>query len=536
MTASPAARRPLFETERIEREDLVMFINACFACTGQAEFYGPAGGQAVSVEFLHEYILGNYRRLYARTLAAGINHFNQGLILQNLLALGAHGRGPSGRAEEGRLIAAALRALPPQRALKVLRALRERRVNNRRTRAVIRDYLASRPDPAFDAVKYRAHVRALAAHAHLRLPGELGPFLFEPRRRLPFVTPLLERWRQARYAKGSLFDLPFTVAQGLAAQRGVAQGELLRRAGPRMTEGERLRLQRAAGREGVDLAMDLGRAPLTRLALYVLALSVDERRARHEELDGALRRAAARVLRRSPRTPSAPPAAPPAAPPLGRVAAVLDRSYSCAGSSEKRRRPLAVALGASYLLRAAAREYHAYWTAPTPDELLVTPRGQTDLATPLLDALAWGAEVVVIVSDGFENDPPGAAGEIARCFRARLDPSRRTSIVHLNPVFDSDRYAPRALGPAIPTVGLRDAEDLLTVLGFARFAEGTAPLSELESYLEGRVNELLSRLPAGAVGAVEGAAPPARPSGGATPEEREPEGAGDFPVSSDEVP
>ncbi|EYF03525.1 hypothetical protein [Chondromyces apiculatus] len=481
MTTLPAAQRRLrFDTERVEREDLVMFINACFVCTGQAEFYGTAGGQAVSIEFLHEYILGNYRRLYARTLAAGINHFNQGLILVNLLQQGAHGRGPAGRAEEGRLIAAALRELPPQRALKILRHLRDRRVNNRRARAVVRDYLAARPDPTFDAVKYRDHVRVLAAHAHLRLPGEMGAFLFTPRRRGAYVTPLFERWRQARYAQGAIFDLPFTVAEGIAAARGLSREETLRRAAPQMTAGEQLRLQRTAAREGVTLAFDIGRAPLTRLAVYLLSLSQEERRARREELDAALTRAATRALRRAPA-------------PLGRVAAVLDRSHSSSGSTDKRRRPLAVALGVSALLRVAAREYRAFWTVPTPDEVLVTPRGQTDLAGPLLDALAWGAEVIVIVSDGFENDPPGTAGDLAHAFRARLDPARRTSIVHLNPVFDSERYAPRGLGPAVPTVGLRDAEDLPTVLGFARFAEGTAPLSELEHYLEGRVADMLGR-------------------------------------------
>ncbi|XXY47230.1 hypothetical protein WME91_45225 [Sorangium sp. So ce269] len=496
LTALPAR----FHTERVEREDLVMFINACFACTGQAEFYGSSGGQVVSVEFLHEYILGNYRRLYARTLAAGINHFNQALIAVNLLATGAE-TPAADRREEGLLIAAALRELPPQRALRALRALRERRVNNRRARAVVRDYLAGRPDPAFDAVKYRAHVRALAVHAHLRLPGELGPFLFEPGRRAPFEAPLLERARQARYAKEAIFDMPLTVAEGLAAARGVSRDELLRRAAPRMTEGERLRLQRAAGRDDVELAVDLGRAPLTRVALYALSLPEKVRRERRDELHAALERAAARALRKSPAA-------------LGRVAAVLDRSYSASGSSEKRRRPLAVALGVSYLLRAAAREYRAFWTAPTPDEVLVDARGQTDLATPLLDALATRPDVVVLLSDGFENDPPGAAAEVARCFRARLDPGQRTSIIHINPVFDSERYAPRALGPSIPTVGLRDAEDLPTVLGFARFAEGTAPLAELERYLAQRAAALLSRYAgtAGTAGAAETAETAAAPA------------------------
>ena len=171
----------------------------------------------------------------------------------------------------------------------------------------------------------------------------------------------------------------------------------------------------------------------------------------------------------------------------------IDRSYSSSGSAEKRKRPLAVALGVSKLLAAAAKEYRAFWTPAlaNDDELFFAAHGQTDLAEPLLRALEWGAETIVIVSDGFENDPPHGAAEVARVFRARLDPRRSVSIVHVNPVFDAETYAPKAIGPAIPTVGLRDAEDLLTVLGFARFAEGAAPLSQLEDYLAGRVQELL---------------------------------------------
>ena len=96
-----------------------------------------------------------------------------------------------------------------------------------------------------------------------------------------------------------------------------------------------------------------------------------------------------------------------------------------------------------------------------------------------------------MVSDGYENDPPGAAAEIVRRFRAHLDPRRGVSFVHANPVFDSERFAPRALGPWLPTIGLRDAEDLLTLLGFARFADGAAPLCELEAYLSARLPLLL---------------------------------------------
>ncbi len=466
--------------EQVAREDLVMFVNACFSCTGQREFYHDARGQAVSIEFLHEYILGNYRRLYARTLAAGINHFNRAQILLNLLATG-RATPAEDRREEGALIAATLRALPPPRAYRVLELLRERRINNRRSRAIIREYLAGRPDLDFDAVKYRSKLRSAVVHGHLKLEGERGPFLFHGWRKRVFTTPLLEKFRQAHYAQEALFDLPFTIAEGLASRHGIPRAVFLERIEPRMTQAERLRLQGAASREkGVEISVDLGRAPLTKLALYVLSLPPGARQERRAELHAALEQATARTLRRAPVA-------------LGKVAAVLDNSYSSSGSSEKRRRPLGVALASHYLLSAAAREYRAFWTTPTQEPLEVKARGQTDLSTPLLDALEWAPDLLVVVSDGYDNGPPQAVADLTRIFRARLDPERRMSIIHANPVFDSELFAPRGLGASVPTVGVRDAEDLPTVLGFARFAEGAAPLSELERYLAARVRGMLEQ-------------------------------------------
>jgi hypothetical protein len=470
-------KTPEPRAERVEREDMVMFINACFACTGQREFYSDARGQGVSIDFLHEYILGNYRRLYARSLAAGINHFNQTQVIINLLATG-RSTDEAQREEEGALLFAALRSLPTQRAYRIFEALRDRKINNRRSRALLRRYLASSADLPFEALKYRKKLRAATAHAHVRLPDELGRFLYRGWQKQPFDTPLFETYRQAHYSKEALYELPYTVAEGLAAKHGIARDEFLSRIGMRMTVQEKLRLQKTAEREATALDMDLGRVGLTRLAVYLLGLPVSEREKARNRIESAFEQAAQRALVRTPRR-------------LGRVAAVLDRSYSSSGSSEKRRRPLAVAWAASQLLRAASRQYRAFWTPRLEDEVQLTAHGLTDLATPLLEALEWGAELVLIVSDGYENDPPRGAAELARVFRRRLDPEGRTSIVHMNPVFDAEHYAPRTVGGAIPTVGLRDAEDLLTMLGFARFADGSAPLSELEDYLAERVKLML---------------------------------------------
>lgn len=480
--------------DEVAREDLIQFLNACQACTGQREFYDEGADEyapRLSAAFLHEYVRGNYRRLYARCLAAGVNDFNRAQILLGLLATGRETPAEF-RAEENALVRAAVRSLPPQRAYKLFRDLRERGVNNRRTRAVVRDFLAARPDAAFDAVKYRAKVRAAAAHAHLKLSGEMGPFLFGDWKGRKYETPLFETFRQAQFAQEALYRLPFTVAEGLTAKHNIPRDRFLARyaAEGRLTEAEKLRLQRSAekGRRKAEIDFDLGRAPLTRLVLLLLALPREEREARRAELTDALRRSARRALRRAPLPLSGK-----------RVAAVLDNSYSASGSEEKRRRPLAVALAAHFLLgEAGADEYRAFWTdcRAAGDPLMLSARGATDLATPLLDALEMRPDLIIVVSDGAENDPPEGAREVLRVYRERLERpgERRVEVVHLNPVFAAGGYEVRALfapGDA-PTVGLRDGEDLPTALGFARFAAGASSLADLERYLEERARRLIA--------------------------------------------
>ncbi len=484
---------PPLSADRVAREDLVTFLNACFVCTGQSEYYADARGVALSVDFLHAYVAGNYRRLYARCLAAGINHTNRAAIVLELLAAGSP-PDLDDRREEGALLAATLRDLPPPRVYRLFHDLGPRRVNNRRARAVVRDYLQGRRDLTLDALKYRPGLRAAVRHTHPRLPPAIGPFLFPSRRRkkdapdAPTGHRLLDAWQRAAHDREAVFALPFTVAEGFARQHGIDRAELLTRTAPDMTRAERLRVQGQAEEAGVDVALDFGTVGLTRLARYVLSLPPATREARADELTAALDAAARRALRRAPLS-------------LQRVALVLDRSDSASGSEARSRVPLAVALAVRHLMKAAARELVVRWTPPLPDGEStlqgVEAAGQTDLATPLLESLAddLPVDLVLVVSDGYENDPPGGAREVLRVFRTHVAPARPVSVVHVNPVFDQEALSPRALGGAIPTVGLREAEDLPTALGFARFAEGHGTLSELEDYLAARVRDFLHRAP-----------------------------------------
>lgn len=464
--------------QALEREDIVMFINACFACTGQREFYSSRDAQQVSVDFLHKYTLGNYRRLYARTLAGGINHFNQAMIVQNLLEAGAP-QDAEARQEENELITAAIDTLPPQRVYRMFEALRKRRVNNRRTRAVMKRFVLHKRDTHFDSVKYRRRVRLAGRHAHISFDQETAHFLRRSnwmdrqgrRRKVDYKTPIFQNYLDAHWSTEALFTLPFTVAEGLAANQGIGEAEFLERSKGQMTSGERARVQARAGRAGVVVEHDLSHMPLTRLAIRAVTMDPEEREARSQELGHALVAAAERVLKKSPSS-------------LGRIAVVADRSYSTTGSAQKRLRPLAVTLASVYLLRQAANRCFVYWA---PDlrrpDVEVSPFGQTDLSTPLVAALRSKPDTVVIISDGYENAPTGLVNQVVAATKNYVDGGGDISFVHVNPVFDAENLAPRPLGDTMPTVGLRDAEDLLTTLGYARFAEGVATLRELERYL-----------------------------------------------------
>ncbi|TWF73614.1 hypothetical protein FHX73_15227 [Kitasatospora viridis] len=457
----------------IAADDVLLFVNAAITATGQREFHSGAGEQRMSLDFLHEYLLGNYRELYAAVLALDINDHNAALMVRKLLVTAGDAT-PGQRALEGRLIARRLSLLPPQRVYRLFSELRRARVNNRRTRAIVRDWLAARPDPALDAVKYRGGLKQTLRHAHLAPPrAELGGFLFTTAAKQPgFTEPLLDAWRRAHYEQAAVYELPYTVAEGFAAKHRIPRDAFLERIAPRLTRLERLRLQESGA------AADLARMPLTRLASYVLSLPLTDRQQRRAELTAALTAAARR-------------AAGPLHGSWGRVAAVLDDSFSSYGSGQKRRRPLAAALACHYLLKALAGEYRGYWTSGRTDALLAHPSGPTPLGLRILDALEGAPDRLVIVSDGWDNAPPGLAAEVLRIWRTRLDPQGRTAVVHLNPVYDADDFDVRRLAPTVPTAGLRNAEDLPSLVELARFAEGRTGLAELRAHLDARVAAFL---------------------------------------------
>ncbi|MEM6955897.1 MAG: hypothetical protein AAF645_09410 [Myxococcota bacterium] len=459
--------------DRVAREDVLLFLNGCFAATGQRTFY-RGYGQRLSIAFLHTYMLVNYRPIYALMLAAGINDFNAALVVRNLLR--HPNAGDRRTPHENALIAAALRRMPPQRVYRLFSELRRLRVNNRRTRAAIGAFLRRR-DLDFDALKYRNGLTDAVRHSRFAVDEELGDFLFHWRSRSAFERPLLEAWRAAHYAKGALYDLPFTVAEGFAARHRIPRSEFLERIKPRMTKAERERTFREAERLGVKTDVSLARMPLLRATTTLLAMDIAERRERRETLADELRHAAKRAARGHQRIE-------------GRVALVLDSSHSMRGVREQRQRPLAVALSTAFLLDALCDDLHVFplrgasaGTTNLESLIDVRPIGATSLADATLRALRCDPALTVIASDGHETNPPGAIQAALDLFHAHL---RRPDqqLVHANPAFDPTLFSPRTISAHVPTLGVRDPADLLVGMAFVRFATGVHSAAELEAKLE----------------------------------------------------
>jgi len=453
---------------QIEGEDLIMFINACFTCTKQSEFYDNALSQTISIEFLHQYILGNYRRLYALTLASGINHFNKSLIINNLLSVGSPGD-PSARKEEAELIKKALQNIPVNRVFKLFAGLKKKRVNNRRTRAVIKDYIQSRKNRAFDAVKYRSKLKKVIAHVHMKINKETGRFLFEDSNQ-PFETPIFESYQRAKYNQHAIYELPYTIAEGFAQKKGIPRATFLKKIKSKLTKQERLRLQSSAAREkNMSIEVDFNRTELTKLALYWLSLEKSEQETLQESFELALDKHAKELgeetnIKRN------------------KIALVADRSFSMWGSIVKKRRPLAIVFAIHQILRRTAKEYEVFWSTPVKNSLHLTAAGQTNIADPFIEALKTRPDIILIISDGFENDPPGLT---SRVYQAWLEMQGKSvvSVLHLNPVYDAENYNVKKLGNGITSLGIRNAEDLTMILEYSQFASGLVTLEKLEKYL-----------------------------------------------------
>jgi hypothetical protein len=116
---------------------------------------------------------------------------------------------------------------------------------------------------------------------------------------------------------------------------------------------------------------------------------------------------------------------------------------------------------------------------------LPQPQGATDLAGPLLAALAAAPDVVAIVSDGYENT---LEGDLARVVAALPGAGVQTPIVFCPSLFTGvDDLTGRRPAPALPEVPFWHEADFLP-LCLRLFAQaGPAGAAAIRHFLQARL-------------------------------------------------
>lgn len=442
-------------------------LDAAGTSMGRGSFYNTAAEAAEADARIHDAAFAVDRGLYGMLLLLpGVTDHSKQLGLERLLAR------PRGDAEaslldgaqEKLLITALARGLPPTRLLKFFGRLRRERVNNARTRKLILRSILASPRLELWATRYRRKLRAALEHAlGKRMTGILRSILSKPAADRTAREEAILRAQALRHAEGrdaatvleclgfvlGLEDglslrllkayrgakdkleagrgLPYETLEGIRSRyhKDREHAEVLELTAARMTQGQRLTLQRKAEEKGVALAFDPARHDAVRLYLYAFERGLEPGIER--ALEARARKAAEGLAL------------------TGLHAGILvDASGSMAGDARQRLRPMATALAMRDAIAAAAGRVTTVVAGGVVEGRLVRPRGETALAEGLVSLLRSGPDVIFVVSDGYENAPAGRFAEVLDRVRGL---GIATPVHQLSPVFAAEASGLRSLAP-----------------------------------------------------------------------------------------
>jgi len=169
-----------------------------------------------------------------------------------------------------------------------------------------------------------------------------------------------------------------------------------------------------------------------------------------------------------------------------RVAVVVDNSGSHLGSGERLHQPRASMEATLRVLMACegseVRPFHV--GPPLEEDSWLKVEGHTELRLPLARALAWKPDLVIVLSDGYENVRAGSVSQIlsTKAFR-----NSGISVIHLNPVAAAETSSLRRISESVVPYGLVDVAQLPMVI---LLGQAEADPALLESFFD-RVARLL---------------------------------------------
>ncbi|MEV0665997.1 hypothetical protein ACIBI3_36285 [Actinomadura luteofluorescens] len=362
-------------------------------------------------------------------VAPGVRPWQRARVLLQILAASQAGLDDHARAVQARVARVLTLGLPPAHVITVLLALRRLRANHKHTtRTALRfvlehpaaDALIAARRPALRDCFEHALGAATARGCAGRIAGGDTASDYLQRRLLRFLTdPAAAPARvQALYDAGM-------AAAATAASDHAAVGEPV------------LPVDTVRRRPATITATNRGDIAATLVHLY--------RGGPSEDLYAALGRYVGAAAAAFPRF-------------TGTVALVLDASASMRGYGDREWAALSQAAALRMVLSQVCARLEVIETGG--DER--APRGATDLATGVLDALGADPDLVAVVSDGYENVFPG---DLAKVVASLPDAGVTTPVVYCHALFTgSDDLTLRRPAPSLPQRGFWHQDDFAELL------------------------------------------------------------------------
>lgn len=523
-------------------KNLVQFIEACETGTDRSTFYNAATQQQESLEALHKAVLDHDRELYCLSQAMeGFNDYNRLLVVRNLLfntgyvlrrdgkrRYGRYGKsdefaaryGASGLEKdwtdlENRIIVQMVwNNIPIPRLLREWAMWRKMRLNNARSKRLVLEFLLRHRSLSGWALKYRPNLRRVLSHAwgdartrRIRKAaarfldqGSLGGdtkefeswvsryvgsdetarrqaceticFIFRDLRK-SFDDRSFAQFVEAISDPEKMVGLPIDIAIGLRnrihkdfpKKRLLESWETQRK----LSKKQQVRLQRAGDREDVRVRMDLKSLSLVEILKYGYERGFDTQVS--QAIESRLE-ADAGKCRFKP----------------GHVAVVVDTSRSMYGKEDRKLHPVAVAMSIALLVERLAGRCDVIYTGPT-DRSFPIPSGDTDLASAVLEAYKSHPEMVLLITDGYENVAAGTVNSLLRGLRAI---GFNAPLVQLTPVMASevgDKGGLRSASDSVYATAVKGAESIASM--YEKFllisASETDQLHGLKQYLLGKL-------------------------------------------------
>lgn len=448
-------------TRLTEKQKILEFLSSSLSATGQQEFYNTKEEQQEAILAIHQPVLKRYRKLYALILLSSINDYNKQLIICNILK---HGKEITQEQKkmENQIIYQSLNNMQPQRAYKTFAMLRKMKVNNARTRWLAGKFLTTRKNIMFECLKYSKVIKEMIIHNHIYVESEAFDFLFNKKKE--YSEKLFNTYHAAKKDKTKIYELPYSIAEGFAAYHNIPREEFLKKIKHKMTSGEKLRLQETGKKYNVKIDADWTKFNLVQLLKYL----------RTQKTIPVKAKTIVKTLSEKVNVPDVVK--------NSKVRVVLDNSLSSIGSKEKHYHPIAVSQAMSYVLEYNCIDFKEILVNGNKTNVLVPVQGSTSLGKTILKALQDRPEYLIILSDGYENEPSGLTSQIIHAYKNKID--KHLKVLHFNPVFASETEKPRELGDSILTVGLRDVKQLQTTFFLLNARENlNEAIKELEKEL-----------------------------------------------------